>query len=94
MENNTITWAQAKSVMDENLKAACAIFCTTAQGFGMTAEQATEFAVNNIEGLKAVSRELFVTVTGILGIEEVEEPTTADKLIDLLEKAQNISLRA
>ncbi len=94
MKNDTITWAQAKSIMDENLKAACAIFCTTAQGFGMTQEQATNFAVNNIEGLKAVSRELFERVTEILEIENVEEPTDADKLIDLLEKAQNVSLMA
>jgi len=94
MKNNTITWAQAKGIMDENLKAICAIFCTTAQAFGMTEEQATEFAVNNTEGLEAVCRELFERVTDILGIENVEEPTDADKLIELLEKAQNISLKA
>ena len=94
MKNNTITWAQARSIMDENLKAVCAIFCTTAQAFGMTQEQATEFTINNIEGLKAVSQELFKNVTEILEIENVENPTDADKLIELLEKAQNISLKA
>jgi len=91
---NTITWAQAKGIMDENLKAVCAVFCTTAQAFGMTEEQATEFVVNNTEGLVAVSQQLFEKVTEILEIEKVEAPTTADQLIDLLEKAQNISLRA
>lgn len=91
---NTITWAQAKSIMDENLKAVCAIFCTTAQAFGMTEEQAAEFVVNNTEGLTAVSQQLFEKVTDILEIEKVEAPTTADQLIDFLEKAQNISLRA
>jgi hypothetical protein len=91
---NTITWAQAKGIMDENLKAVCAIFCTTAQAFGMTEEQATDFIINNTEGLVAVSQQLFEKVTDILEIEKVEAPTTADQLIDLLEKAQNISLRA
>ena len=91
---NTITWAQAKGIMDENLKAVCAIFCTTAQAFGMTEEQATDFIINNTEGLVAVSQQLFEKVTDILEIKKVEAPTTADQLIDLLEKAQNISLRA
>jgi len=91
---NTITWAQAKGIMDENLKAVCAVFCTTAQAFGMTEEQATDFIINNTEGLVAVSQQLFEKVTDILEIEKVEAPTTADQLIDLLEKAQNISLRA
>ena len=94
MKNNTITWAQANSIMNENLKAVCAVFCTTAQAFGMTEEQATEFTVTNIEGLMAVRRELFEKVAEILEIEEVEEPTAADKLIDLFEKVQNISSMA
>ena len=46
MKNNTITWAQAKSIMDENLKAECAISCTTAQAFGMTQEQITKGSAN------------------------------------------------
>lgn len=94
MKNDTITWAQAKGIMDKNMEALCAVFYTTATAFGMTEEQATEYTENNIKGLMAVSRQLFEKVAEILEIENVEEPTATDKLIDLLEKVENISSMA